>query len=55
MEIRVDGRTLMSPVIREAITGGSVQVSGNFTVEEAADIAGRLNAGTAKVEVELMP
>jgi preprotein translocase subunit SecD len=55
MEIRVDGKTLMSPVIREAITGGQVQVSGQFTVQEVSDIAGRLNAGTAKVEMEVMP
>ena len=34
------------PVIREPITGGSVQISGNFTLEEANSVAMLLRAGT---------
>jgi preprotein translocase subunit SecD len=33
-------------VIREAITGGSVQISGNFTLEEANSVAMQLRAGS---------
>jgi len=30
---------ISAPVIREPITGGSGQISGSFTVEEAANLA----------------
>jgi preprotein translocase subunit SecD len=54
MQLRVDGRTLSKPVIREPILGGSVQISGNFAPKEAEDLAARLSAGAAKVEVEVV-
>jgi preprotein translocase subunit SecD len=54
MELRVDGRTLSKPVIREPVLGGSVQISGNFAPQEAKDLAARLSAGDAKVEVEVV-
>ncbi|GGI23220.1 preprotein translocase subunit SecD [Bradyrhizobium guangdongense] len=43
--IVLDGRVISAPVIREPITGGSVQISGNFTLEEANSIAMLLRAG----------
>jgi hypothetical protein len=52
-ELRIDGRVVMKPVIREPITGGSVQVVGGFTVTEAKELADRLNSGSARVEVEV--
>jgi preprotein translocase subunit SecD len=54
IEIRVDGQVLMSPVIREPVVNGVVQVSGHFTLDEAADLAARLTAGTSKIEVEFV-
>jgi preprotein translocase subunit SecD len=54
-ELRVDGRVIMKPVIREPILGGSGQLSGSLTLDEAKDIAERLSAGSAKIEVELVP
>jgi preprotein translocase subunit SecD len=54
MELRVDGRSLSKPVIREPVLGGSVQISGNFAHQEAEDLAARLSAGAAKVEVEVV-
>ncbi|MBK8630433.1 MAG: hypothetical protein IPN84_09565 [Sphingomonadales bacterium] len=33
------GREIVAPVIHEPITGGSFQLSGNFTMEEAKQIA----------------
>jgi preprotein translocase subunit SecD len=53
MELRVDGRAVVKSVIREPILGGSVQISGGFTVEQAREIAERLSAGAAKLEVEV--
>lgn len=43
--IVLDDRVISAPVIREPITGGSVQISGNFTVEEANSVAMLLRAG----------
>ena len=51
-EFRLDGRLLMSPVIREPILGGAGQISSKFTVEDARDIAERLSSGRAKIEIE---
>ncbi|MBR0709620.1 MULTISPECIES: SecDF P1 head subdomain-containing protein [Bradyrhizobium] len=43
--IVLDGKVLSAPVIREPITGGSGQISGNFTLEEANSVAMMLRAG----------
>ncbi|MDP6805459.1 MAG: protein translocase subunit SecD, partial [Rhodospirillales bacterium] len=43
--IVLDGQVISAPVIREAILGGSGQISGNFAVHEAQDLALLLRAG----------
>ena len=43
--IVLDGKVLSAPNIREAITGGSGQISGNFTVQETSTLAALLRAG----------
>jgi preprotein translocase subunit SecD len=43
--IILDNKVISAPVIREAILGGSGQISGNFTVESANDLALLLRAG----------
>ena len=43
--IVLDGKVLSAPVIQEPITGGSGQISGRFTVQEAKDLAALLRAG----------
>jgi preprotein translocase subunit SecD len=53
MELRVDGRIIFSPVIREPILGGSGQISGELTVERAKEIADLLSTAGAKVEAEI--
>jgi preprotein translocase subunit SecD len=53
-EVRIDGKVVMSPIIREPILGGSLQVSGDFTLKDAQEIADRLNSGAARVEVEVV-
>jgi preprotein translocase subunit SecD len=54
MELRVNGKTLMKPVIREAIVGGVVQISGRFTVDETSKLAAQISSGGAKIEVEVV-
>ncbi|MET4387716.1 preprotein translocase subunit SecD [Bradyrhizobium sp. F1.4.3] len=44
--IVLDDKVISAPVIREPITGGSGQISGNFTLEEASSVAMMLRAGT---------
>ncbi|MET4040779.1 preprotein translocase subunit SecD [Bradyrhizobium sp. RT6a] len=44
--IVLDGKVISAPVIREPITGGSGQISGNFTLEEANSVAMLLRAGS---------
>ncbi|HEV2159743.1 SecDF P1 head subdomain-containing protein [Bradyrhizobium sp.] len=44
--IVLDGKVVSAPVIREPITGGSGQISGNFTLEEASSVAMLLRAGS---------
>jgi preprotein translocase subunit SecD len=43
--IVLDDKVISAPVIREPIVGGSVQISGNFTLEEANSVAMLLRAG----------
>jgi protein-export membrane protein SecD len=43
--IVLDNKVLSAPVIREPILGGSGQISGNFTVQSAQDLALLLRAG----------
>jgi hypothetical protein len=54
IEVRIDGKVVMSPIIREPILGGSVQVSGGFTLKDAQELADRLNSGAARIEVEVV-
>ncbi|OKO72077.1 preprotein translocase subunit SecD [Bradyrhizobium sp. AS23.2] len=44
--IVLDHKVISAPVIREPITGGSGQISGNFTLEEANSVAMMLRAGS---------
>jgi preprotein translocase subunit SecD len=43
--IVLDGKVLSAPVIREPITGGNGQISGNFTTQQAQDLALQLRSG----------
>lgn len=44
--IVLDNKVISAPVIREPILGGTGQISGNFTVESAQDLALLLRAGS---------
>jgi protein-export membrane protein SecD len=49
--IVLDDKMISAPVIRDAILGGSGQISGNFTINDAKQLAVQLRAGTPACEV----
>jgi preprotein translocase subunit SecD len=54
MAIVLDNKVYSAPVIRERIGGGSGQISGNFTINEANDIAIALRSGALLAPVYVM-
>ncbi|HRF08004.1 MAG TPA: hypothetical protein PL193_05070 [Xanthobacteraceae bacterium] len=54
VELRVDGKVLSAPVIREPILGTELQISGNGTAADFDAIAKRLLSGGV-VEVVVVP
>jgi len=52
--IYLDGAPISTPVVREAITGGKAQISGEFNPQEAKILVGRLNSGALPVPIELI-
>ncbi len=52
--IYLDGLPISAPTVREAIAGGSAVISGKFTVNEAKQLAQRLNAGALPVPIKLI-
>ena len=50
----LDGVVITAPVIRSAITGGSGIISGNFTSQEAADLAVLLRAGALPAPLNIV-
>ncbi len=54
LAIILDGNVYSAPVIRERIAGGNAQISGNFTMEEAKDLAIVLRAGALPAPVKLL-
>lgn len=52
--IYLDGMPISAPVVREEITGGVAQISGNFTPQEAKQLVGRLNSGALPVPITLL-
>ena len=54
LAIVLDKNVKSAPNIREKIMGGSAQISGNFTYEEAADLAIVLRAGALPAPVSIV-
>lgn len=52
--IVLDNKVITAPVIREPITGGSGEISGNFTSESASDLALLLRAGALPAPIEVI-
>jgi SecD/SecF fusion protein len=52
--IVLDNKVITAPNIREPITGGSGQISGNFTAEDATNLAILLNAGALPAPIKII-
>lgn len=52
--IYIDNQLLSAPVVQSVITDGRAVIQGNFTVEEARELATRLNSGALPVPIELI-
>ena len=52
--IVLDGKVVSAPVIRQAILGGSGQISGGFSVQEANDLAVLLRAGALPAPLKIL-
>ena len=49
-----DGAMHSEPVVQNAITGGSGQITGHFTLEEANELCNILNSGALTVDVQIL-
>ena len=54
LAVVLDGKVFSDPVIRERIGGGSGQISGNFTVVEAGNVAIALRSGALPAPVIML-
>lgn len=54
LPIVLDDQIVSAPVVQEKITGGSAQISGTFTLDEAKQLAIQLNAGALPVPIKLV-
>jgi len=52
--ILLDNQIVSAPVVQEKIIGGSAQITGNFSVDEAKKLAIQLNAGALPIPVKLV-
>ncbi len=52
--IVLDNKVISAPVIREPILGGSGQISGNFTVQEANDLSVLLRSGALPAKLTIL-
>ncbi|MFD1333289.1 protein translocase subunit SecD [Methylopila musalis] len=52
--IVLDNKVISAPTIREPITGGQGQISGNFTVQSANDLAVLLRAGALPAPLDVI-
>ncbi len=54
LAIILDGNVYSAPVIRERISGGDAQISGNFSLDEAKDLSIVLKAGALKAPLKML-
>jgi preprotein translocase subunit SecD len=54
LAIVLDNRVYSAPVIQEKISGGRARITGNFTTEDARDLAIVLRAGALPAPVEIL-
>ena len=54
ISIILDEKIISSPVVREAITGGAGNISGNFSFQDAIDLALLLRSGSLPTEIKIV-
>lgn len=54
LAIYLDGSVISAPVVQGAISGGTAQITGDFTPLEAKELVGRLNSGALPVPISLI-
>jgi len=54
LAIYLDGSPISVPTVHDAISGGNAVITGQFTVEEAKQLVGRLNSGALPVPIQLV-
>ncbi len=54
LAIVLDDMPVSAPMVQEQIIGGSAQITGEFTQEQARDLAIQLNAGALPLNIELI-
>lgn len=54
LAIYLDGTPISEPRVNTAISGGSAIIEGNFTIDEAKTLVGRLNSGALPIPIELI-
>ena len=52
--ILLDNQIVSAPLVQDRIVGGSAQITGDFTLDEAKGLAIQLNAGALPVSVQLV-
>jgi preprotein translocase subunit SecD len=54
LPIILDNTVISAPIVQDKISGGSAVITGNFTTEEAKNLAIQLNAGALPVPINLV-
>jgi len=54
LPIILDEEVISAPIVQQAITGGAAQISGEFTLDQAKNLAIQLNAGALPTSVNLV-
>lgn len=54
LAIFLDGQIISNPIIQQKISGGTAQINGDFTAEEARDLVNNLNFGALPLPIELL-
>jgi len=52
IEVKIDGKSVIKPVIREPITGGVISIA-VLSIDEGRQLAARLSSKAAKLDVEV--
>ena len=54
LAVFLDGAVISAPIVQQKISGGSAQITGQFTLAEAKELVGRFNAGALPVPISLL-